>query len=1141
MKERQCKYPSYKLFHVSIKIGDVATQALVDTGASVSAVSEYFFTRLAKDLVKNKIDTNDEKLYSICGQEMKVSGIFELILSLDGNANQLKHQFYVIPKLTETCILGIDFITRNSVIFNGKTRKLSYVVDQKKITIEEEIKKITHYKLALKGAMVAVKQSTIKIDDPNLEVHREKITKILNKNKDMTAENLYELGKAIGIKHKIPTTGQIVYKRPRRQARALQSFIQKEVKEMLDCDVIEPSTSPHNAPILLAKKKGEGFRFCLDFRELNTITTKDKFPLPRIDETIDYLYGSKFFSTLDLISGYWQIEIDEEDKAKTAFSTEDGHYQFKRMPFGLTNAPATFQRLMNEILKSVIRKFALVYLDDVIIYSKTIEEHIMHIEKVLELLRNAGLKIKLSKCTFLQTAVNYLGHIISETGIAPDPKKTKSIKDYPTPKNISQLKSFLGIVGYYRKFIQDFAKIAHALTMLTRKNTPWKWTQEEEDAFQLLKKCLITPPILRYPNFSREFLIHTDASGYGVGSVLSQMHNENGEEKEVVIAYASRHLNDVEKNWSTIEKEAYAMVHAVKQFYPYLYGRKFKVLSDHKPLKELMKMKNKSAKLERWALCLQDYDIDIDYRAGKVNQNADFLSRIPEEIPMLTQAENSPVINALTIINLAEEQKKDKYCKRARKTYENTLKRRVELLNEIEEEEVHLIRENAINNSPEENVQGYSSDRDNVYDDDEKIMELKNGLIGTSAGRILVPKSLKEKILKRFHDSPYAGHLGVKKTAARIQRRFKWHKMGKDIKEYVSGCDICSKRKAVGTSKAPLNPIPPPESVWQTMAMDIMGPLSESGKERNQYILVMGEYLTRYIITAPMPDQTAETVARTFVNNVILIHGVPEKVLTDQGTNFQSNIMNVLYKQYGITRLKTTAYRPQCDGMVERVNRTLADILASYVSKEPSKWSDFLPSANFAYNTAVHSSTGYSPFYLMYGREAMEPQDMIEPVRNRDMTDPNMIFSQMWYDAIEITRERLEESKEKQKAYYDRNTKKVEFEMDEKVMLKEMANVPGKFNNRWDGPFVIKEKKGNVNYKILSEDGKKMMIVHSDRLKSFKRTPIKLTQDINHQQIDVQKNQIKTNKNRVTIEPRYSLRKTIKMPRRYGINQILKF
>ena len=283
--------------------------------------------------------------------------------------------------------------------------------------------------------------------------------------------------------------------------------------------------------------------------------------------------------------------------------------------------------------------------------------------------------------------------------------------------------------------------------------------------------------------------------------------------------------------------------------------------------------------------------------------------------------------------------------------------------------------------------------------------------------------------------------------------------MARDIKEYVSKCELCAKRKAVGSSKAPLNPIPPPTHVWQIMAMDIMGPLTPSGPDNHLYILVMGEYLTRYVTVASLPDQTAESVAKAFIKNIITRHGVPEKVLTDQGTNFMSDLMASLYKQCGVTRIRTSAYRPQCDGMVERVNRTLADIIASYVEKEPSKWSEFLDVAAFAYNTAVHSSTGYSPFYLMYGREAREPDDLMPPARNRNLTDINMIFSQQWYDAIEIAKDRLEEAKEKQKFYYDRNTKRTVYDVGDIIMLKTMADTPGKFNMRWEGPFRVTKKK----------------------------------------------------------------------------------
>ena len=397
------------------------------------------------------------------------------------------------------------------------------------------------------------------------------------------------------------------------------------------------------------------------------------------------------------------------------------------------------------------------------------------------------------------------------------------------------------------------------------------------------------------------------------------------------MAYASQQLNETQEKWHTTDKEAYAIYHALKTFYPYLYGTKFTVETDHKALEGFPKItENMSKKVIRWALFASEFDFKTVFRPGITNQNADTLSRIPKTEEDVVMSGQTQVIKALTTQAFAIEQKNDEFCKKMRNRYEKYI------------------------TSDQEN--GSDSD-DGDTDEGDIIKEFENGLLGTADGKIFVPEALKKEILLRFHDSPFAGHLGVKKTLARIQRRFKWPKMAKEIKEYVSKCELCAKRKAVGSSKAPLNPIPPPTHVWQIMAMDLMGPLTPSGPDNHVYILVMGEYLTRYVTVASLPDQTAESVAKAFIKNIITRHGVPEKVYTYQGSNFMSDLMASLYKQCGVTGMRTSAYRPQCDGMVERVNRTLADMIASYVTKEPSKWSEFLDVAAFAYNTAVHSST----------------------------------------------------------------------------------------------------------------------------------------------------------------------------------------
>ena len=1070
----------YQLFRIPVEIGSTKTYALVDTGASASIISDSFFNLIPKSELRKQQEST-QTFRSVCGKLLQAVNTFEIDIRIHPNdQRKIRQLFHIVTNLTESCILGIDFIINTSIKIDSTNRKITYVSDERKYHV---IGKFDVIDSTTTSTKVQPKER-VRIDNEDCERYREIIQNLLEKNRDIIAEKMSELGKAIGAKHSIVTKGPPIFSPPRRNARALQQVIQENIDDMLTHDIIRPSTSPYSSPIVLVPKKSGEKRFCIDYRRLNSITVKDKYPLPRIDDTIDHLHGAKFFSTLDLFSGYWQIEIEEEDKQKTAFTTDEGHFEFNRMPFGLTNAPATFQRLINNVLRQALKKYALVYLDDVIIFSKTIDDHINHIQAVLKLLKEAGLKIKLSKCTFLRQEVEYLGHIVSNEGIKPDPKKQLAIDQFPVPKNVDQVRSFLGLAGYYRKFVKNYADKAHSLTQLTRKDIEWKWGSEQQKAFQLLKDGLTSPPILSYPDFSLDFAIHTDASGYGVGSVLAQMQKDKGKEKEVVIAYASQHLNSSQANWSTVEKEAYAIVHAVKTFYPYLYGRRFQVLTDHRPLQWLMSIKEPTGRLARWALFLQEFDIEIVYRAGKLNQNADCLSRIPiDDIDQPLTKDSVPIY--FVTKDFAEEQVKDSYCMSAREKFVRARERHNDTVKEDQEINSYPGQKEVIL-GPSEKADTYKDDSDSD-DDCLEFIELNNGLIGTPDGKILVPEVLRVKILKRFHDSPYAGHLGTRKTIARIRRRYLWPKMTKDIKEYIRKCEICAKRKACRSSKAPLRPIPPPEHVWQTMAMDIVGPLTQTG-EGNVYILVMGEYLTRFIITAPMQNQTADTVAKTFIKSIVLQHGVPERVLTDQGTNFLSQIMDNLYKQLGIERLRTTAYRPNCDGMIERFNRTVGDMLASYVSKQPDKWDEFLPYATFAYNTAVHASTGHTPFYLMFGREAREPNDVLPPARLLVVTDQNNIFSRMWNDAMEIAKDTLKGAQEKQKHYYDRNTKTVKYNIGDTILLKEMQNTPGKFNMRWEGPYVIKEKKNDVNYKIESADGKKILVTHVDRMKLFKQS-----------------------------------------------------
>jgi hypothetical protein len=375
------------------------------------------------------------------------------------------------------------------------------------------------------------------------------------------------------------------------------------------------------------KKNGKR-RFCVDYRKLNAVTKRDNYPLPRIDELFDSLGGSKWFSSLDLASGYWQVEVEPEDREKTAFITKHGVYEFRVMPFGLSNAPGTFQRLMDKVFKEEIGKNIVVYLDDINIYSKTFEEHLVHLRQAFDKLRAAGLKLGADKCHFCRQSLEFLGHIISAEGIAPDPAKIEKVQQWPTPSNITELRGFLGLASYYRCFIKDFAQVAAPLYQLLKKNAEFKIEQTQQQALDNLKTRLTTAPILQYPDFSKSFILHTDASFQGLGAILSQKDSRG---KEFAIYFASRTLSTAEKNYSVTELEALAVIWAVKKFRPYLLYSEFTLVTDHIALKGLFNNPNPIGRIARWIATLQQYHYTIEYRQGKSHNNADALSRLPKQ------------------------------------------------------------------------------------------------------------------------------------------------------------------------------------------------------------------------------------------------------------------------------------------------------------------------------------------------------------------------------------------------------------------------------------------------------------------------------------------------------------------------------
>ncbi|KRX12461.1 Retrovirus-related Pol polyprotein from transposon 17.6, partial [Trichinella nelsoni] len=457
------------------------------------------------------------------------------------------------------------------------------------------------------------------------ETGKQTLESILRQHSRAISRNDDDLGRTSLVTHRIETgEARPIKQPPRRLPVAQRSVMERLVGQMLESGVIEPASGPWSSPVVLVRKKDGSPRFCVDYRRLNAVTRVDAQPLPRIDDTLDALAGSQWFSTLDLASGYWQVEVAEPDREKTAFSTPMGLFQFRVMPFGLCNAPATFQRLMENVLRGLTFKGCLVYLDDIIVYGRTEEEHLERLAKVLHRLQSVGLKIRPDKCQLMRRSVRYLGHVVTQHGIGTDPEKTAAVQEWPRPRCVKEVQQFMGLASYYRRFVKNFASIAGPLHKLTRKGQRWSWGPEQEGALTKLKSVLSSPPILSHPHFDRPFLLDVDASEDALGAVLSQPNHQG---LPVVVAYASRSLSQPERKYCATRREMLALVWATRHFRPYLYGRKFTARTDHNALKWLRNFREPEGQVARWLERLAEYEFEVVHRPGQQHRNADALSR----------------------------------------------------------------------------------------------------------------------------------------------------------------------------------------------------------------------------------------------------------------------------------------------------------------------------------------------------------------------------------------------------------------------------------------------------------------------------------------------------------------------------------
>ena len=927
-----------------------------------------------------------------------------------------------------------------------------------------------------------VKQLVDKVADGVTDNEKDELKQLLLKYRGILSQCEGDLGRTDLVYHHIDTGD---HKGIKQSGRRLPIHQREEVKELLDDmlgrKVIEPSQGSWSAPVVLVKKKDGSTRFCVDFRRLNAVTKKDAQPLPRIDETLDVLGSARWFSCLDLTSGYWQVEVAPGDREKTAFVTPYGLFQFRVMPFGLTNAPATFQRLMERVLAGLHWTTCLIYLDDILIFSATVQQHFSRLREIFDRLKQAGLKIKPSKCLLLQKNIKYLGHVVSEHGIKTDPDKTRCIADWPTPSCLQELKQFLGLASYYRRFVKNFAAIVAPLVKLTEKGHAWHWSSDCDAAFFLVKECLVTAPILGYPVFNQPFIVDTDASGEGLGAVLSQ-YISGGER---VIAFASRSLSKAERKYCATRREMLALVWAIKHFRPYLYGRRFTVRTDHASLRWLQSFHEPEGQIARWLECLSEYDFEVVHRPGTKHTNADALSRMPcPQCQLLVQqvatVPSDIWLPCWTLKELAEEQRQDPSIRQVIQWLENECippvfpKHLSSHTQALWAQSHYLVLHNGVLYRQWEDV---------------PCKGLHRRL------QLVLPPNLVPVLLEALHSSIRGGHFGTNKTLAKVRERFYWVGQRKDVAAWCSGCLSCASRKPPpAKSRAPLQ-LDPVERPLQRVAMDIMGPLPETPRG-NKYVLVIADYFTKWTEAYPIPNMEAITVAKCLVNEFICRFGVPEQLHSDQGRNFESKVIKNICDLLQIRKTRTSAYHPQSDGLVERFNRTLLNLLSTAVGDAERDWDVHLPLLMFAYRTSVHETNGVTPFEMMFGREVVLPEHLMfnlpvsieqVPQESVEYVDHLRKRFQLVYQYV---RQHAQKGMQRQKTGYDQkeNTPCV-FQRGDHVWLYTPAVPRGKspkFHRPWQGPYEILRKKGEVTYDIRRlAHPRKRLIVHYNRLKPF--------------------------------------------------------
>jgi transposase InsO family protein len=1094
------------------------------------------------------------------------------------------------------------------------------------------------------------------------------LKKLLHEYADVFSRGEYDVGDTTVVMHRIDVGGNRPVKQwLRRHPLPHHEAIKEQTDAMLRQGIIEPTQGEWRSNVVLVKKKDGTLRFCVDYRKLNDLTKKDVYPLPRIDDCLDALSGSTWFSTFDLRAGYHQVRVAEEDRDKTSFATREGTFQFRKMPFGLSCAGATFQRLMDIVLSGLNHECCLVYLDDIILYSTSVRQHLDRLRLLFERLRRANLKLKPSKCSLLKKEVGFLGHVVSGDGISTDKTKTEAVSEWPIPVSTREVRRFVGLCSYYRKFVPDFASKAAPLHALMSANVRFKWSPECHKSFETLKKALTESPVLTLPSDTGAYVLDTDACDHGIGAVLSL--GVDGVEKPV--AYASRTYGKSEKNYCVTRKELLAVVHFVKYFKQYLLGRHFRVRTDHAALQWLRRTPEPIGQQARWLEQLEEFDFEVIHRIGARHGNADALSRRPcrgrgccelgaakenrifavsqrptvykfedeadgveenfggEECEDYTSEprqagkpagvysssvvaecedctsgvrhtqEPAAVCSASAAVYSARREECCEYCtsggshapeptvvystsadennskctslkdgssasaavylastfsgvkfdevndegdEQPGRFFEDEEWQDIEF--EFGEVEVYSSKERAqvrsvdplttenrncdklvwtweaiavaqktddelkkiielleqYGDKPTWKDVGYEGWKTKAYWQQWSRLAIRDGLLKrrweTVDGlqirwQVIYPKTYRKELILRNHSGMTGGHLGVNKTCMRLQPKAYWLNWSDDVKATIAECAPCAQYyRGQPKKKTAMQEMPVGET-WERVAIDVTGKHPRSSRG-NEYIITVIDHFTKFAEAFPVPNHQAVTVARVLCEQLFSRYGPPIQLLSDNGPEFKSRLIEEVCKWMGIDKINSSPYRPQTNGQIERFHRTLNSMLGKVVQENQRDWDQKVPVVMAAYRATMHESTGYTPNFLFFGRENFAPLDVLMGIPDSEKEEWQSYEQyvaerqEAAHRAYECVRDHLKRSATRRKKYYDLRVRPSGVRPNTWVWYHYPRRFVGrtpKWQRMFTGPFLCVRRIEPSDAVIQRSRRSQPFVVHLDKLK----------------------------------------------------------